>query len=145
MGVQAPKYFPLTGGLDLKTPAIEISPGKMIGCSNFEQNSLGGYSRIGGYERDDGRGLPSEASYWVLSFDTGAIAEVVEGQICVGQTSGARGVVLFETVTSGSWVGGDAAGILIMYQVVGTFIDDEPLSFSGVGDGFDVGFDGGFG
>lgn len=144
MGVQAPKYFALTGGLDLKTPAIDISPGKMIGCSNFEQNILGGYSRIGGYERCDGQPLASEMSYWILNFDTGGPIELLDDMRLTGQTSGAKGSILIATLESGSWAGGDAAGFLVLYKVTGTFQDNETISVSGVDHGFDVGYSGGF-
>ena len=49
----------LQGGLDLETPALTVSPGRMLACKNFEVNTLGGYTRIEGYERFDGQPQPS--------------------------------------------------------------------------------------
>lgn len=49
----------LNGGLDLETPALTVEPGRMLACKNFEVNTLGGYSRIEGYERYDGQPEPS--------------------------------------------------------------------------------------
>jgi hypothetical protein len=49
----------LQGGLDLETPALTVEPGRMLACKNFEVNTLGGYTRIEGYERYDGQPEPS--------------------------------------------------------------------------------------
>lgn len=60
-------FYPLTGGLDLESPAIAISPGKLFDAQNYEPNTSGGYRRIDGYERYDGRPSPTAADYWVLT------------------------------------------------------------------------------
>lgn len=138
------KYFPLTGGLDLVTPPLSMKPGRLILCKNYEQSLLGGYTRIEGFERVDGRPLPSEASYWTLNFDTGGPAALVEGMRCVGETSGARGEVLSVILSSGSWAGNDAAGEVILYNVSGVFSDNEVIAITGTDPGFDQGFSGGF-
>lgn len=52
-------FYPTGGGLDLITPAIAIPPGRVIGCLNYEPVP-GGYKRMLGYERYDGRPRPSE-------------------------------------------------------------------------------------
>lgn len=49
----------LRGGLDLETPALTVEPGRMLACKNHEVDTLGGYTRIEGYERYDGRPQPS--------------------------------------------------------------------------------------
>lgn len=48
----------LKGGLDLETPALTVEPGRMLACKNFEVDTLGGYTRIEGYERYDGQPEP---------------------------------------------------------------------------------------
>lgn len=49
----------LEGGLDLETPALTVRPGRMLACKNHEVDTLGGYTRIEGYERYDGQPEPS--------------------------------------------------------------------------------------
>lgn len=69
MAVRA-KYFQASGGLDLVSPAISLNAGVMISCLNYEIGAFGGYKRIDGYERFDGRPSPHLATYT----DTGAKA-----------------------------------------------------------------------
>lgn len=124
-------YFALTGGLDLITPAIRTPVGRAIAGLNYEPHPRG-YQRIDGYERFDGHPKPSDASYWVLSFDAGTAA-VSEGDTVTGATSGATGVALIAgVVESGSYAGGDAAGYLVLTAVSGTFQDNENLQVSAV-------------
>ena len=62
------KYFALNGGLNLVDPPINLPPGELISCTNYEQKVRGGYGRIGGFERYDGRPAPSDASYYTLDY-----------------------------------------------------------------------------
>lgn len=102
--------FSFEGGLDLVTPALGLPSGKVIGSQNFEADISGGYRRMYGYERLDGRPAPSAALYWnmivILS------AAVTAGQTVVGATSGATAVVL--------QVNGSTE--LIVTKLTGTFI-----------------------
>lgn len=123
--------FALRGGLDLVTPAASIDPGKVIGSKNYEPDDEGGYRRLFGYERFDGLPSPSAASYWILNFDAGTGAEVVITNIITGATSGATSEVLSVTLTSGTW-GVDAAGFLVVFNVVGLYVDGENLDSGGV-------------
>lgn len=126
---QTPETIVLSGGLDLVTPAIAVQPGMCIAAQNYESEARG-YRRAQGFERLDGRGKPSQASYWVMAFDSGSTA-IMEGDTVTGATSGATGIALYDaTATSGTWGGGDAAGEIILYDVTGTFIDDEGLEVS---------------
>jgi hypothetical protein len=123
--------FPLTGGLDLVTPAINKAPGSAIGGYNYLPQPEG-YARIGGYERFDGHPLASEASYWVLDFGAGTAA-VTEGATVTGATSGATGKALQAgVVSSGAYGTSDAAGYLVLTAVSGTFVDNESLQVSAV-------------
>jgi hypothetical protein len=98
MPAVATESFLLKGGLDLISPALAISPGACRDALNFECNVLGGYSRITGYERFDGRPSPSDQTYW--SFQANISGAVTAGQTIVGATSGATGVVcLVDTTT----------------------------------------------
>ena len=119
----------MRGGMDLVTPAIAAVPGRVIGGLNYDPE-VSGYRRTFGYERYDGQPRPSDASYWVLNFDAGTAA-ITEGQTVTGATSGATGKALIDAViTSGSYVGTDAAGYLVLTIVSGTFVDDEDLQVS---------------
>lgn len=57
----------LQGGLDLVTPTLSLPPGVARESVNFEVSITGGYSRVPGYERFDGRPNPSDANYNLLS------------------------------------------------------------------------------
>jgi hypothetical protein len=111
-------YYPLGGGLDLVTPAIAINPGKVIDAQNYEPAIAGGYRRIDGYERFDGRSSPSAASYWYLPF--ARTASIALGASVTGATSGATGTVL--AVFS---------GYLVLGRVTGTFAALEDVQVSG--------------
>ncbi len=104
-------YYPLGGGLDQVTPAIAINPGRVIDSQNYEPAIGGGYRRIDGYERFDGRASPTAADYWVINATiTGALAV---GNTVTGATSAATGVVLFITST-----------YLVLARVTGTFMSE---------------------
>lgn len=64
-GMPPVKYqlITLQGGLDLVTPTLSLPPGVARDASNFEVSITGGYTRIAGYERFDGRPNPSDAVY----------------------------------------------------------------------------------
>ena len=114
-------YYPLRGGLDLVTPRITVDPGRVFDCSNYEPDAVGGYRRINGFERTDGRPSPTAAQYWVMSINlTGAIAD---GDTVTGVSSGATGraLGLFDSDTT-----------LVLGRVSGTFQDGEALQVTGV-------------
>jgi hypothetical protein len=123
------EYFPLEGGEDLATPTLSVKPGRLRFSLNYECDRYGRYRRVDGYERFDGNPKPSEASYWVLDFDAGESEISVEDTV-EGGTSGATGEALVVEVESGSWAGSDAAGYLILFNVSGTFQDNEDLEVS---------------
>lgn len=75
---------------------------------NFEPWINGGYRRIKGYERYDGRPAPSEATYVVLCLN--AIGTYVVGNTITGDTSTATGKIV---VVSGNCV--------VVTKVTGTF------------------------
>jgi len=114
-----PTYYPLKGGLDLVNPAITKNPGTCFDAKNYEPGLSGGYRRINGFERSDGRPAPSAASYWLITANiTGSIAV---GNTVTGATSAATGKVL---AISGS--------TLVLGRVTGTFQNAENLQVSGV-------------
>ena len=127
---QVPTTYALAGGLDLVSAALAVPPSRLIAGMNYEPLAEG-YGRIDGYERFDGRGAPSDSSFWLLPFDGGTIA-INSGADILGATSGATARVILEPVGfTGSWAHGSAAGTLVLTNITGTFIDNEAIQVSG--------------
>lgn len=108
-------YFPLGGGLDLSSPALSVQPGMALALTNFEPWYNGGYRRVFGYERYDGRPKPSEQAF--LGFDVSDASSLSLGDTVTGDTSGATGIVRGIWIDDGSY-GTDAIGVT---KVTGTF------------------------
>jgi hypothetical protein len=109
-------YIKFLGGLDLMSPVLSIAPGNALDAVNYEPLALGGYKRIDGYERYDGRTSPSSATYYYATL-TGTVSV---GDTITGATSGATGYV----VTVGD-------GDLALTKAVGTFTSGETLNVGG--------------
>lgn len=108
----------LAGGLDQVTPTLSLPPGVARRAANFECSITGGYTRIAGYERFDGRPSPSAALYLILVCDiTGTVAV---GNLVTGSSSGATGKVI---AINGSDV--------VLTRVSGDFVVGDLLSISG--------------
>jgi len=122
--------FPLQGGLDLETPTMEKPAGALISCKNYEAASRGGYDRIEGFERFDGRPSPTDAAYYTLNFDAGDIEPSV-GDSILGGTSAATAEILAVVVASGSWADNDAVGYLAVTKLTGTWQDNENIRDAG--------------
>jgi len=119
-------FFPFEGGLDLVSSPLSIVPGRVVEAQNFESTVNGGYRRIKGYERHDGRPKPSDAQYAILNVTiTGAFAV---NDTITGVTSGATAVVV-AVVTSGT------PDYLVITKISGTFINPETLNVGGSGQG----------
>jgi hypothetical protein len=111
--------YPLRGGLDLVTPRLQLKPGFLIDSQNYEPLTVGGYRRINGYERFDGRTSPTAATYYTIAANiTGTVAV---GNTVTGATSGATGKVLATTAT-----------YLVLGRVTGTFLSGENLQVAAV-------------
>lgn len=119
----------LGGGLDLSTPSIMTKPGKCTIAKNYECLPKGGYRRIEGYERTDGRDLPSSASYQVIDFTAGN--EEIADETAVTQGANTA-VALTQILESGTYGGGDAAGYLVLTKVVGTWLTTTDIKVGGV-------------
>lgn len=120
------KYFPLKGGLNLTDAPLSLKPGTLLFSMNYEAVSTGGYRRIDGIERFDGRPSPSSQSYWILNFDA-ATVEITTGQVVDGLTSGASGKVLLNGILESGAYDGSGAGYLVLTQATGAFADNEAL------------------
>jgi hypothetical protein len=114
----------LKGGLDLITPTLAIPAGVARNALNFEASITGGYTRISGYERFDGRTAPSSALFSGINvnFNSGKTIEV--GNTITGVTSGATGVVIAINTVSTS-------RDIYYTKASGTFIDGETINVSG--------------
>lgn len=82
----------LLGGMDQITPTLSLKPGIARRAANFECSLNGGYTRIAGYERFDGRPNPSDATYNILTITISAAIAV--GNTITGATSAATGKVI---------------------------------------------------
>lgn len=109
----------LRGGLDLITPTLSLPSGAARDAVNFECSVTGGYTRIAGYERFDGRASPSGASYGIITVNL--TSAVSAGQTVTGGTSGATGVVIA--------IDGNS---LVYTKSIGTFTPGENLLVSAV-------------
>jgi hypothetical protein len=109
----------LQGGLDQVTPTLFLPPGAVRRSANFEASITGGYTRIAGYERFDGRPRPSDGRYDV--FDCTLATPVSVGDILQGATSTETAEVIF---VSGNTV--------VVTKESGVFTDGEFLEVSSV-------------
>ncbi len=136
------QYYPFKGGLNTEDPALSLPNGELIDVMNYEPVTRGGYRRIDGYERFDGRLLASQAVYHTVDFDAGEHEPQI-GETLQGATSTALGVVLAVVVDSGDWSTNDAAGYLTLWVMSGSFVDNEVLVVSQP-EAFTNGFSAGF-
>lgn len=82
----------MKGGLDQVTPTLGLPSGIAKQSSNFECSVYGGYTRIAGHERFDGRPSPSDATQTLVYIASMAVLPSV-GDTLTGASSGATGVV----------------------------------------------------
>jgi len=124
------KYFPFEGGEILTDPALSQSPGSLLYGKNYEVYPEGGYRRIDGYERFDGKTKPSESLYWILEFNAGTTA-AVDTNVITGATSSATAELIADAVVeSGSYAGNDAVGYMAVALLTGTFAVGENIQVS---------------
>lgn len=116
-------YYPLEGGLDVVTPPLSVSPGTALGMVNFEPWYQGGYRRIPGYERFDGRPKPSDASF--TGWDSSDVTGLTVGDTVTGDTSGTTGEVCGIWDDDGSY----GTDVLAVTKVSGSgFVNGEDLN-----------------
>lgn len=116
-------YYAFDGGLNLAATPLQLKPGELIGTLNYEIAKDGGYSRVQGFERLDGRPAPSGARYAIMQFTAGVPANYpAVGTTINGATSGATGVLLTSIVETATGVGSVVIG-----RIAGTFQTGEPL------------------
>lgn len=102
------EYTAFNGGLDTTSPPLNVLPGFCRKAQNYEQDLNGGYRRIDGYERFDGRAAPSSYSYYILNC-------TITGPVAVGDT------VTDDAGTSTAKVLAIGIGHLALARVVGAW------------------------
>lgn len=104
-------YYPLEGGLDTVTPALAVAPGAALAIVNYEPWYQGGYRRIPGYERFDGRPKPSDATF--QGWESTDVSAASIGLAVTGDTSGTTGVVcgIWDDSANGNLYGTDWLGV----------------------------------
>ena len=111
------EFIPFVGGLNLVTPAVMIPPGQCIDAINYEPSINGGYTRIKGYERFDGRPAPSEV---VIT----SLACTITGVLVAGD-------LVEQGAVNGRYIKAVTGGILLG-NVTGTFLGSTALTVSAV-------------
>lgn len=101
------------GGLDLTTPTLSLNPGTLRDSLNFECSQSGGYARIQGYERADGRAAPSAATFQLVQVASFTNVPTV-GQTITQAVSGATGKIIAVNNVAGAYY-------MAVTQVVGAF------------------------
>lgn len=112
----------LQGGWDLISPTLTAPPGVVRDSSNFEIATSGGYSRIAGYERYDGRPSPSNATYAIIQVDQFDNTPSVNTTL-TGFSSGATSIIV-AVVTS-------PTTYMVVTKVSGTYGATEEVRVGG--------------
>ena len=127
-----PEFIAFEGGLDTTTPALRIPPGYVRDAQNFECDVNGGYGRVLGYERYDGKTSPSSITYSILTCTLDGSPVVVAGDTVTANAGADTAVVLANVTTylvvtkvTGTWA--TPGDISVGASVVGTFTD-APVS-----------------
>jgi hypothetical protein len=124
----------LSGGLNLVAPYLGLKPGQAVAGINFEPGLNGGYRRLAGYERLDGRARPHQQTYMGLVLSS--VAGVTAGQVLNGVTSGASATVVgideaSGTVavagTAGAFIEGESLGAITLVRLLGINIGVDAL------------------
>ena len=85
----------LNGGIDLSSTFLNVDPGAARDLLNYEPALGGGYGRIKGYERTDGRPAPSAAVYYTVGVADASGISI--GNTLTGDTSGATSKVVIKS------------------------------------------------
>ena len=112
-------WVSFTGGLDITSPQITIPPGYCRLAQNVEEDILGGYLSLTGYERFSGQFSPSSAVFYLLNY-TGSAAGITVGSTITGSITGSTGYILAITPTqfiltaiTGTWSAAGNAETLV--------------------------------
>lgn len=93
--VRTSDRFDFAGGLNLSDPPMSVAGGQLLGCKNYEPGIRGGYTRVEGNERFDGRESPTNGEFIAL-YLTGALsATPTLGEAVSDDTTGAGGELAY--------------------------------------------------
>lgn len=112
------------GGLDLTTPSLALQPGALRSVVNYECSQSGGYARIDGYERLDGRPAPHLGTYKIVQVSSFTNVPAV-GNTITQAGSGATGVVILVNNVAGAYY-------VVVTKVTGTFANTGAITVSAV-------------
>lgn len=88
-----PETIRFTGGMDQKTPTLDLDAGAIIDALNYECAISGGHTRIGGYERFNGMAKPSDATYSLIQV-TGFVNVPSVGDTLTGNTTATTATII---------------------------------------------------
>ena len=117
-----PDTVPLMGGMDRLGTSMTVKPGSASWAYNYEAVFGGGFERVGGIERFDGRPRPSDATY--VAFAAADAFTMAVGDTVTGLSSSATGVCIYVTPS-----------LVVLTKVVGTFASGEALQVGGITSG----------
>ncbi len=109
---------------------VHIQIAKEIGTKNWLKWGTFDYATYPGtghpFTDYWGNWVTTDCEEWTLDYTSGS-TEYTLGADIAGQTSGATAKIKSYTIDSGSFAGGDAAGSLVLMNIVGTFVDGETV------------------
>lgn len=123
LGASAQGGVSYPGGLDQTTPTLSMQPGALRDALNFEVALTGGYSRIAGYERFDGRPSPSDASFLVVQVSSFTNVPAV-GDAITQAGSGATATVAAVNNVAGAYY-------MVVTKTSGTFAATGTITKTG--------------
>lgn len=122
-GGVTPAGIAYPGGFDQTTPSLALQPGALRDVLNFECSQSGGYGRIAGYERVDGRASPSAATYQIVQLVSFTNVPAV-GLVATQAVSGATGKIIAVNNAAGAFY-------IAVTQVTGTFDATHAITVPG--------------
>ena len=118
-------YFPLLGGEDLITAPISVKPGRLLLSLNYDCHYNGGYRRMDGLERYDGRTAPSAAVFYGVMVEVPGAMSWTVGDTITGASGSAEIISIVMTSAAQGPVG--TLYVVTFLEAV-TFADDESIS-----------------
>lgn len=135
MRARRTKYFAFGGGVDLVTAPLALRDGFLIGAKNYEIDSAtgNGYRRIDGYECFDGNQSPTDAPYWIITFDEGTsaiLANDVLGELSGAGSQTIQVVALADAVLDdgAAWDGTGTGTVVVGYDSSTGLLDADSLA-----------------
>ncbi len=119
-------YYDFQGGLIIEPNPKSIPPGALLGVKNYYPDIWGGYRRVAGYERYDGRTKISETDFFAVEFTYTNATSFIVGETITFTGSGALGTTIAVLNDATPAIG--VTGWLVFRIVTGTPADTDTLS-----------------